>query len=45
MRPFPTMNPALLSRISQARANAPATRRAILEAIPEDPDRVLAESF
>ena len=39
------MNNPLLSRVSEARATAPATRRAILEAILEDPDRVLEESF
>lgn len=39
------MNNPLLSKVSEARAKAPATRRAILEAILEDPDRVLEESF
>ncbi len=39
------MNNPLLSKVSEARARAPATRRAILEAILEDPDRVLEESF
>ena len=39
------MNNPLLSKVSGARAKAPATRRAILEAILEDPDRVLEESF
>ncbi|HMC16705.1 MAG TPA: MurR/RpiR family transcriptional regulator [Albitalea sp.] len=36
---------ALLSRVSEIRTSAPATRRAILNLILEDPDRVLAESF
>ena len=36
---------SLLQRISESRASAPATRRAILDAILEDPDRVLEESF
>lgn len=36
---------SLLSRIAAARDGAPATRRAILEAMLEDPDRVLEESF
>jgi DNA-binding MurR/RpiR family transcriptional regulator len=35
----------LLQRIAESRASAPATRRAILDAILEDPDRVLEESF
>lgn len=35
----------LLDRIAEARETAPATRRAILDAILEDPDRVLEESF
>src|ERR1700709_721469 len=39
------MHHPLLSKVSEARARAPATRRAILEAILEDPDRVLEESF
>jgi DNA-binding MurR/RpiR family transcriptional regulator len=38
-------NNALLSRVSEIRTTAPATRRAILNLILEDPDRVLAESF
>jgi DNA-binding MurR/RpiR family transcriptional regulator len=38
-------NNALLSRVSEIRTSAPATRRAILNLILEDPDRVLAESF
>jgi RpiR family carbohydrate utilization transcriptional regulator len=37
--------PSLLQRIAESRASAPATRRAILDAILEDPDRVLEESF
>ena len=36
---------SLLQRIAESRASAPATRRAILDAILEDPDRVLEESF
>ena len=36
---------SLLHRIAESRAGAPATRRAILDAILEDPDRVLEESF
>jgi DNA-binding MurR/RpiR family transcriptional regulator len=39
------MNNTLLSRVSEIRDSAPATRRAILNLILEDPDRVLAESF
>ena len=39
------MNHPLLSKVGEARAKAPTTRRAILEAILEDPDRVLEESF
>lgn len=35
----------LLQRIALAREGAPATRRAILELILEDPDRALEESF
>lgn len=35
----------LLDRIAEARETAPATRRAILDAILEDPDRALEESF
>jgi RpiR family carbohydrate utilization transcriptional regulator len=38
-------NNTLLDRVSDIRAKAPATRRAILDAILEDPDRVLEESF
>lgn len=38
-------NVPLLQRIAQARDSAPATRRAILDAIIEDPDRTLDESF
>lgn len=37
--------PSLLERIAQAREAAPATRRAILQAMLEDPDRTLEESF
>ncbi|MFT3719178.1 MurR/RpiR family transcriptional regulator [Pseudorhodoferax sp.] len=36
---------SLLQRIAQAREAAPATRRAILEAMLQDPDRTLEESF
>lgn len=36
---------SLLQRIAESREKAPATRRAILDAMLEDPDRVLAESF
>jgi RpiR family carbohydrate utilization transcriptional regulator len=39
------MTQTLLQRITEARASAPRTRRAILDAILEDPDRTLAESF
>jgi RpiR family transcriptional regulator, carbohydrate utilization regulator len=35
----------LLRKVAQIRDKAPAARRAILELILEDPDRVLAESF
>lgn len=35
----------LLRRVAQIRDHAPAARRAILDLILEDPDRVLAESF
>ena len=35
----------LLQRIAQARLRAPATRRAILEVVLQDPDRALNESF
>ena len=37
--------PSLLERIALAREAAPATRRAILQAMLEDPDRTLEESF
>jgi DNA-binding MurR/RpiR family transcriptional regulator len=36
---------SLLTRIAQIRDKAPATRRAILDVVLEDPDRVLEESF
>jgi DNA-binding MurR/RpiR family transcriptional regulator len=36
---------SLLQRIADSREAAPATRRAILDAILEDPDRVVEESF
>lgn len=36
---------SLLQRIAESRETAPATRRAILDAILEDPDRTLEESF
>ena len=36
---------SLLDRIADSRDKAPTTRRAILEAMLEDPDRVLEESF
>jgi RpiR family transcriptional regulator, carbohydrate utilization regulator len=36
---------SLLARIAATRTQAPATRRAILDAMLEDPDRVLEESF
>ena len=39
------MSSSLLQRIADIRAAAPATRRAILDMILEDPDRVLEESF
>jgi DNA-binding MurR/RpiR family transcriptional regulator len=39
------MNPPLLTRVAEIRAEAPTTRRAILDCILEDPDRVLEESF
>lgn len=39
------MPPGLLLRVAELRATAPAARRAILDVILEDPDRVLAESF
>lgn len=35
----------MLQRIADSREKAPATRRAILDAMLEDPDRVLEESF
>ena len=37
--------PSLLERMALARESAPATRRAILQAMLEDPDRTLEESF
>jgi len=39
------MNHPLLNRVAEIRAHAPSTRRAILDCILEDPDRVLEESF
>ena len=39
------MNHDLLQRVTEVRAKAPAARRAILDLILEDPDRVLEESF
>jgi len=39
------MSNGLLQRVADIRDKAPAARRAILELILEDPDRVLAESF
>ena len=39
------MNHPLLNRVAEIRAQAPSTRRAILDCILEDPDRVLEESF
>jgi DNA-binding MurR/RpiR family transcriptional regulator len=39
------MTPSLLRKIAEIRSGAPATRRAILDLILEDPDRVLEESF
>jgi DNA-binding MurR/RpiR family transcriptional regulator len=39
------MHNGLLQRIAQLRDRAPAARRAILDLVLEDPDRVLAESF
>jgi len=39
------MTPSLLQKIGEIRSDAPATRRAILDLILEDPDRVLEESF
>ena len=35
----------LLARVAEIREKAPATRRAILDVLLEDPDRVLQESF
>ncbi|MGC3988022.1 MAG: MurR/RpiR family transcriptional regulator [Pseudorhodoferax sp.] len=40
-----TATPSLLERMALARESAPATRRAILQAMLEDPDRTLEESF
>ncbi|MCR5867272.1 MULTISPECIES: MurR/RpiR family transcriptional regulator [Aquincola] len=39
------MNTGLLHKVAEIRDKAPATRRAILDMILEDPDRVLQESF
>jgi DNA-binding MurR/RpiR family transcriptional regulator len=39
------MSPGLLQRVADLRGSAPAARRAILDVMLEDPDRVLAESF
>jgi RpiR family carbohydrate utilization transcriptional regulator len=39
------MNPSLLTRVGEIRAQAPAARRAILDLILDDPDRVLEETF
>ena len=39
------MNHPLLTKVAEIRARAPAARRAILDLILEDPDRVLEESF
>lgn len=39
------MSPSLLTRVSEIRAQAPAARRAILDLILDDPDRVLEETF
>ena len=39
------MNHPLLTKVDEIRAQAPAARRAILDLILEDPDRVLEESF
>jgi RpiR family transcriptional regulator, carbohydrate utilization regulator len=39
------MHNGLLQRIAQLRDGAPAARRAILDLVLEDPDRVLSESF
>ena len=35
----------LLQRVAELRATAPSARRAILDLVLEDPDRVLEESF
>ena len=40
-----TMSNGLLQRVAELRDKAPAARRAILDLMLEDPDRVLAESF
>jgi len=40
-----TLNNGLLQRVAELRQKAPAARRAILDLLLEDPDRVLAESF
>ncbi|MEO5738912.1 MAG: RpiR family transcriptional regulator, partial [Variovorax sp.] len=39
------MTLSLLQRVAEIRSSAPATRRAILDLILEDPDRVLEENF
>lgn len=39
------MNNGLLHKVAEIRDKAPATRRAILDMILQDPDRVLQESF
>lgn len=39
------MNNGLLNKVAEIRDKAPATRRAILDMILQDPDRVLQESF
>jgi RpiR family carbohydrate utilization transcriptional regulator len=39
------MTTGLLQRVADLRGSAPAARRAILDVMLEDPDRVLAESF
>jgi len=39
------VNHPLLTKVDEIRAGAPAARRAILDLILEDPDRVLEESF
>jgi RpiR family carbohydrate utilization transcriptional regulator len=38
-------HPTLLARVAQIRDEAPAARRAVLDLILDDPDRVLEESF